>query len=294
MRSESSSSSRPSVLSPVWVGTVGVALVFLLAAAVWPAGAGDEPAEAAFAPTTTTWPPSTRVPQPTAASVVPSSAGATPALAGAGPSEITGTVEAADPAVDQPVTTAVAEPRNAIEGRTVLIIGDSLTKAALDDIGEALYGAGASIVRVGAQNGAHIRWMARQLPWQAYHDIVIIAGGTNDAHRAWSDRLEAEVDAALSAVGTSSCRIWVLPTAWRHPRFAGHRESYLDPEAASFVSHLRSYVGRAGWWVAGWDAVAAFQPAIHTDDGVHHTDEGERVYARFMASSIEQGCRDAF
>ncbi len=173
------------------------------------------------------------------------------------------------------------------DGARVLVVGDSLTVTAADDIDAALEGADLGPATVVSAGGTTIGWAAEQIRQRPSPDVVVIAAGTNNAPGGWDDSDRAEVQATLAAVDGRDCVVWIVPTAVRHP--AG-RASYTDRDAQAVVDGIHRELAGTAVHVADWGTVADDRPDLHAGDGVHHTTDGDAAYASFIADATAAAC----
>lgn len=168
----------------------------------------------------------------------------------------------------------------------VLVVGDSLTADARDEL-EAWFPAQAlPAVDVEAFGGTEIGWAAERLGEHPDAAVVAVASGTNNVPGGWSDEDARQLDAALAQLAARRCAVWVLPAEVRHPPGA---PSVIDPEASDVVGELRDALVGAGVHVAEWDQLAVEHADWHTD-GVHHTTAGQQAYAEFIGEAIVGAC----
>lgn len=182
-------------------------------------------------------------------------------------------------------------PVNAVlDGASVLIVGDSLVKQSRIDIRRAMLEAGAGLVTIVAQNGSTIGWAASEINGQPDHDIVIVASGTNNSHLGWNEQNERQIQRVLTLTERFDCKVWMVPSVWRHPLVDGQRQSFVSPRAVNLVMGLRTAATVAGFHLAEWDSIAASAIEVHIDDGLHHNLAGYEAYGRFMAAETGRAC----
>lgn len=193
---------------------------------------------------------------------------------------------------DTPLT-AWSDP-STLEGRSVLVVGDSLLKAAAPHLRVNLFIAGAEQVTIVAMNGSTIGWAANQIVHNSGHDVVVIAAGTNNVVDGWNDDDIDHTERALRMVSTARCQIWVGPTAWRHPLEDGVRRTRVDPTSLVALLELYDQLEQARINVADWDVLAPALGELHEPDGIHHAGQGSAAYARFITATVVQHCTDAW
>jgi lysophospholipase L1-like esterase len=168
----------------------------------------------------------------------------------------------------------------------VLVVGDSLTFDASDEIHDAMAAVGFHDVAVVAFGGTDIAWATEQLRARPEHPIVVLASGTNNTPGGWSPGDRADADAAVQALRNRRCSTWVLPASNRHP----HGRTVPDAEAAATVQGIRSALAGSGVHRTDWSTAAAERPDWHQADGVHHTATGQQAYAALLASDLRSVC----
>lgn len=193
---------------------------------------------------------------------------------------------------DTPLT-AWSDP-SALQDRSVLVVGDSLLKAAAPHLRVNLFIAGADEVTIVAMNGSTIGWAANQIVRNSGHDVVVIAAGTNNVVDGWNDDDIDHTERALRMVSTARCPIWVGPTAWRHPLEDGVRRTRVDPTSLVALLELYDQLEDARIHVADWDVLAPALGELHEPDGIHHGGQGSAAYARFITATVVQHCTDAW
>jgi hypothetical protein len=168
----------------------------------------------------------------------------------------------------------------------VVIIGDSLTLSAEDEITTALRLAGIDIVGFDAmENRRTARDLdelpsgvtaAEQLAAEYEPDAWVIALGTNDVGgQAKPDDFRTDVNALLGAIPPGARVVWI--DMWIEDRVEGSRD--LNAVLRQ-VANTRGNMTVVDWFQFGDD------PGVVRSDGVHLTDEGQRVFAAQIAAAL--------
>lgn len=168
----------------------------------------------------------------------------------------------------------------------VLVVGDSLTYDATDEIRDAMAAVGFRDVAVVAFGGTDIAWATEQLRARPEHPIVVLASGTNNTPGGWSAGDRADAATAVQALRSRRCSTWVLPASNRHP----NGRTIPDADAGATVEGIRSGLVGSGVHRTDWSAAAAGRPDWHRADGVHHTPAGQQAYAALLASDLRSAC----
>lgn len=181
---------------------------------------------------------------------------------------------------------------DALAGRSVLVVGDSLLDDAEAKLRARLAAAGVPDPTIVAKRGSTIGWAADQVAAHPGHDVVVVAAGTNNVLDGWAHRDVRETNRALRTMRSASCPVWVAPTAWRHPVQEGRRQSLVDVDALVSVLVLHNLLAETTVHVGDWDEVAAERADLHHADGLHHQRSGRATYARFIAATASVHCAD--
>ncbi len=181
-----------------------------------------------------------------------------------------------------------------LEGRQVLVVGDSLLKAALPYLEQSLTAVGATDVTFAAMNGSTIGWAADQVVQRSGYDIVVIASGTNNVVDGWSRADARATSRALQMVAGATCPVWIAPTAWRHPVEDGVRRTRVDATSLVALLALFDRIDHSTVHVADWDSLTQDLQDLYAGDGIHHTAAGSAAYARFITAAIIQDCTDTW
>jgi lysophospholipase L1-like esterase len=189
---------------------------------------------------------------------------------------------AAPPSTAPPSSTGTVPPGP----EDVVIIGDSLTLSAEEEIAGELRLAGIDIVGFDAmENRRTARDLddlpsgvtaAEQLAAEHEPDAWVIALGSNDVGgQVEPDDFRADVRALLGALPVGARVIWI--DMWIEDRLEGSRElnAVLRQVAAT-----RGNMTVVDWFQFGDD------PGIVRDDGVHLTDAGQRAFAAQIAAAL--------
>lgn len=186
-----------------------------------------------------------------------------------------------------PITTAPRAPGTVVPApEDVVIIGDSLTLSAEEEITTELRLAGVDIVGFDAmENRRTARDLddlpsgaaaAEQLATEHEPDAWVIALGTNDVGgQAEPDDFRADVRALLGALPVGARVIWL--DMWIEDRVEGSRE--LNAVLRQ-VAVARGNMTVVDWFQFGDD------PGIVRDDGVHLTDAGQLEFADQIAAAL--------
>lgn len=163
---------------------------------------------------------------------------------------------------------------DALAGRTVHVIGDSLALSAADEI-RAHLGAAVSI---DAESGLGLYYAADRIENAAVGaDIVVIELGTND----WNapDAFIESVGRALDTLAGASCLVWVDTQP-----FAPGAD-----ELRTINAGILAAATARGHHVAGWSQLAG-PDELHASDGYHLSAEGQQVFADLIVATIETAC----
>jgi len=188
----------------------------------------------------------------------------------------TGERAAADPVLVAdpvaPVRQASVRAATIDRDRPVLVVGDSLSHQAYDEIVEAFRAAGYTDVELAVFGGTTIGWATDRILERPSRSIVVLSSGTYNLLGGWTAEDQAQAERAVSVLDERTCAIWVVPAA--PPARKGVRSSLLG----------------SGVHTAEWDVVSDALPEIHVDDEIHHTEEGQRLYGQLMADSVRTRC----
>lgn len=193
-------------------------------------------------------------------------AGQTPAADAALPGRpaVAGSVTAAGP--------AGALAAAAVPDQPVLVVGDSLSHQAADEIVEAFHAVGYSDVELAVFGGTTIGWGVDRVLERPSRPIVVFSSGTYNLLEGWTADDQAQAARAVSVLDERACAIWVVPAARPANR------------------QVRLALQGSGVHTAEWDMVSQALPEIHVTDGIHHTEEGQRLYGQLMADSARTRC----
>lgn len=180
---------------------------------------------------------------------------------------VAGSVTAAQQAAAAPLATAAA-----VQDRPVLVVGDSLSHQAADEIVEAFHAAGYSDVELAVFGGTTIGWGTDRVLERPSRPIVVFSSGTYNLLEGWSADDQAQAERAVSVLDERACAIWVVPAARPANR------------------QVRLALQGSGVHTAEWDVVSQALPEIHAADGIHNTEEGQRLYGQLMADSARTRC----
>lgn len=155
--------------------------------------------------------------------------------------------------------------------REVVVVGDSLTEGAAAHLADMLDDAGVP-VRVDAARSRPTldatEVLGRLAPQEG--SLVVVALGTNDLPDPAS--YAQRIDRVLAAVPQHSRVMWLTLD---RDGWGGVNEALADASQGRHHARLE---------VADWAEVAARHPGIRAADGVHYTDAGYRLRARFIAN----------
>jgi lysophospholipase L1-like esterase len=172
--------------------------------------------------------------------------------------------------------------------KSVAVVGDSLTLAAETEIENALSQLGLDVLVVdGVESRRMVRGGSALLPGVDAIDGVLDAGlepelwiialGTNDVGSGSSpDSFHDDVAAVLASVPPGAPVVWI--DLWIRDRSAAVAEAN---RALRSIAALRPATRVGDWFSHGDD------PGIITDDGIHLTAAGERLFAASMASAVD-------
>ena len=155
---------------------------------------------------------------------------------------------------------------------SVLVVGDSLAHQSADEIREAFAARGFTDVELAVFGGTTIGWAADRILERPSHDIVVLGSGTYNMLGGWTEADAAEARRAVAVLDQRACSIWLVPAE------LSSRQGVRLALAGSSVH------------AAEWDLVADALPEIRVEDGIHHTDEGQRLYAQLVADSVRARC----
>lgn len=187
-----------------------------------------------------------------------------------------------------PVETLV-EPPTPIPD-SVLVIGDSLTVAAEDEIDAALTALGLEVLGIDGMESRRMANGGSQLPpgvdaiaaaVEAGADpgLWVVALGTNDVGAGDQvDGFRSSVRAVLDEIPSDAAVVWV--DVW----IGGRQEASAEVNAA-LRDELRSWAGGAA--VVDWYGRGAAGDGAIAGDGVHLTEAGQAAYAGSIAEAID-------
>lgn len=187
-----------------------------------------------------------------------------------------------------PTTTSPATSTTMVLPDSVVVIGDSLTESAKEELDATLRGRGIGTVTI---DGRSNRRMVRDAdgvppgvdavdevtaPGNPTPDVWVIALGTNDVGGAASpDEFEADMRALLARVPTGAPVVWV--DVWIRD---------LAEQSAAANAVIREVLATRpaatviDWYGRGDDA------GVILDDGVHLTDDGQWIFATAISDAV--------
>ncbi len=216
--------------------------------------------------------------------VLDSGGGATESASGGGAvADADAATSGADGGVDIDVETVPPFPA------TVVVVGDSLTLSARDEITAALDGLGLEVLvvdgvesrRMTVGNSSRpsgleaIRSIQEELAVEP--DLWVIALGTNDVGAQVDEqRFRDDLQATLDGVGPDAPLVWV--DLWIRDR----REAVVTANGVirDEVDGRASPAAVVGWFAHGAD------DGVITGDGVHLTDRGQDAFATAIANQV--------
>jgi lysophospholipase L1-like esterase len=179
----------------------------------------------------------------------------------------------------EPADPARAATERTVEGRQVLVLGDSLTVGARlwGDLGGRLAADGWSH-RITAEDGRAVEWGIEQVErLDEVPPVVVVGFGTNPGvtPERFPERVTELVD-ALPVRGATTVVWWVPPAAGATDR--------AERAAALQAAALRA----AGdpLVVAEWPAELEAHPDWVSADGIHYTDDGYAGLAGFITAQL--------
>lgn len=173
---------------------------------------------------------------------------------------------------------------------SVLVVGDSLTADAADELRTELALRGYRTAGIVAHGGTGIGWAADRLAEGVEADIVVVATGTNAAAGGWSATDAGQTATAIRRMSSWPCPLWVLPATFKHTIGL---PSARDPDAAATAAGIRRAVSAAGIASVQWATLADGRRDLHQWDGIHHNAAGQRAYAQFVAAGVDHHCSPA-
>ena len=192
-------------------------------------------------------------------------------VATAEPTETTEIAPVVSDASDVRGSSDVVVSASPFAGRTIAVVGDSLTLSAADELedgfgvdlvvdaetGRSLYGATSALRRAG----------------QAQPDIVIVGLGTND----WTGPPDygERIDEAIALLG-QTCAVWV-------------NAQVFEDGLAVVNSAIDAAAERHGFVVARWSDLSG-PPELHLSDGYHLNQDGQNLYADLVVSTAAAAC----
>jgi len=175
------------------------------------------------------------------------------------------------------VACTVVVSGGAPHGRSVAVVGDSITYLSSPDIRGALRDYQYTIHATGGQTMAQMYPVIRQLASAPRHAWVVELG-TNDAlgsNPTWSAAFDAEV----TTLASQPCVVLVSV----NPR--------LGPTAVSLDRAISSVVlGHRNFHLLDWGTIEWQEPKWVSADGIHPDPQGSRKLAQLMKQSIHSSC----
>jgi lysophospholipase L1-like esterase len=234
--------------------------------------------------------------RPAAAILVAVAVGATSACGGGGEPAAEavglGATTTPKPAPDAPTasaaTTLPATSTSVAPPGSVVVIGDSLTESAKEELDATLHGRGIATVTIdGVANRRMVRFADGVPPGvEAIADVVaagapapevwVLALGTNDVGGAASpEEFEADMRAVLALVPADAPVVWV--DVWIRDLA---QESAAANAVVREVLATREAATVIDWYSRGDD------PGVILDDGVHLTDDGQWIFATAITDAV--------
>lgn len=185
-------------------------------------------------------------------------------------------------------TTLPATSTTVVLPESVVVIGDSLTESAKEELDAALRGRGIGTVTIdGRSNRRMVRFADgvppgvdavddATAPGNPAPDVWVIALGTNDVGGAASpDEFEADMRSLLARMPTGAPVVWV--DVWIRD---------LAEQSAAANAVIRDVLASRpsatviDWYGRGDDA------GVILDDGVHMTDDGQWIFATAITDAV--------
>lgn len=195
--------------------------------------------------------------------------------------------ESAAAAADGSVALATA-PTTVPPPASVVVVGDSLTESAKEELQATLEGAGIEVVAIEGLTNRRMVTYADGVPpgVKALEDVLafvkeppeawVIALGTNDVGAAETpERFEADMREVLALLPADAPVVWV--DVWIRDK---------QDRAAQANAVIRSVLaGRPGSTVVDWYRHGE-EPGVIIDDGVHLTGDGQWIFARDVTDAL--------
>jgi lysophospholipase L1-like esterase len=187
----------------------------------------------------------------------------------------------------RPVGVPLGPEEARLQGCQVSIVGDSLTVAGGEDLTNALWGVGCSVLAIAAKGGANtwygIRLQRDLVDANLLAPIVVALMGTNDCATP-----PDEFDRAIAAfLRVSGDRLVVWPTT-----NISKVTPYCQPSGDDVANSRIRAAGQRypNVRVVEWWSIADQNPQWHPD-GVHHTLAGRRAWAATIATGVAAAVR---
>lgn len=159
-------------------------------------------------------------------------------------------------------------------GRKVVVIGDSLTRQATDEIRGQFWLSDVFYYSVSGEDGKTSCDRVEDIRWTINHrkpDVLVVALGTNDAaqtmmgNQEWN-HYEKCIDNITQSVIKNTPTVWVVP-------------SFGNGVVREALSDAPPNVR-----IGGWDKVQ--KDSYYVRDGIHHNQKGQNAYAEFIFREV--------
>ena len=167
-----------------------------------------------------------------------------------------------------------------VSGNKVLLVGDSLMNQSRGAVTDALTADGWD-VRIQAQGSTTITQWAERFPLLDYAEdpnIIVIELGTNDCSPEDCPNLQPYIDEIMKYTTSADAVVW-LNVLEDNPLV--DRRDWVNDQIEQAVSrHPKLFLADMNGEFEGRDEV-------HTPDGIHFNDEGQKEFAEFIREQLE-------
>jgi len=183
-----------------------------------------------------------------------------------------------------PVEHSTADSEDPVGASSVIVIGDSLTESAEQQITTELEALGLDVVVDGASSRRLIDDRGVEPGIDALRnalafrspDVFVVALGTNDVGEKPPEEIMADVAQIVALVPADAPLVWV--DTWVH---AEQRASHY-----ANLAIRQALAGRPGttivdWWSHGYDE------GVIAGDGIHLQEAGKTLFAELIAEAVE-------
>jgi lysophospholipase L1-like esterase len=184
------------------------------------------------------------------------------------------------------VAVACTNPEPA-SGNHVLVVGDSLLEHSQPEVAAALFTDGWQPDIRAAGGTTIVQWIDR-VPLAVVNNppnVVVIELGTNDCASGTCPPLGPYIDGIMQELAGVDAVLWLNTEVERSPRGLAYKSegesSYVNREIEDAAArHPKLFL-------VDMNDVFEGHPELHSEDGIHFNDEGQRQFAELIRDALE-------